>query len=155
MYICCKNYLNFNFSKQAREKTNYRNICLRLNAAPSLDLRRYNTPTSSQVGALILDNNSGQAKTRDVILHAQNGRLQMISEIHSAYDPCQYPVLFPFGSSGWYPDAVQLKRSNRYVTARQYTRYRLQVNSDGIILDTQRSAYDFAQGRSFISAIRS
>lgn len=76
--------------------------------------------------------NSEAGAGRDVILHSLDGSLQRISETHSAYDPCQYPLLFPFGSAGWFPSGYKLKTPPgsqiKYASARHFTNYRLQVH---------------------------
>ena len=35
------------------------------------------------------------------MIRRQGGQIRHISEIHPAYDPLQYPLLFPRGEDGW------------------------------------------------------
>ena len=77
---------------------------VRLRVAPGLDKRRYNLPTADEV-AVILP--GAQFKTpRDIVLRNRAGPLYRISDLHPAYAPLQYPLLFPWGENGWHPDMV-------------------------------------------------
>ncbi|KAI8983897.1 hypothetical protein BDB01DRAFT_835502 [Pilobolus umbonatus] len=84
-------------------------------AERTLDSRRYNAPTRTEIGVLILGNtsvlNSYVPVTRDIVVHLRNNpqhsaannpsQLHRISEINECCDPRQYVVVFPSGSSGW------------------------------------------------------
>jgi hypothetical protein len=72
--------------------------------APSSDHRRYNRPTANEV-AVILPGADGtiQSGPRDIIIEYRSGYLRRISELHSAYLPLRYPILFPYGEQGWHP----------------------------------------------------
>ena len=60
--------------------------------------RRYNTPCGSEIGILMPNEPTA---TRDIIIHNKDGSLQHISELHRAYDPLQYPLLFVHGTDGY------------------------------------------------------
>ncbi|KIM40031.1 hypothetical protein M413DRAFT_29163, partial [Hebeloma cylindrosporum] len=75
---------------------------VRLRLMPGLDRRRYNLPTADEV-AVILPGNHG-AEPRDIVLRLRSGPLHRISDLHPAYAPLQYPLLFPRGENGWYPE---------------------------------------------------
>jgi hypothetical protein len=79
------------------------NVRLFIHADHGKDIRRYNMPTVSEVAAIMI-NNDDHTHGRDIILHSLDGSLQRISEIHGAYDPLQYPLLFPLGEHGWHPN---------------------------------------------------
>jgi hypothetical protein len=47
---------------------------------------------------------AGQADAelkRDVNVYPKNGSLKCVDELHGAYDPLQYVLLFPYGQFGW------------------------------------------------------
>jgi len=67
------------------------------------DPRRYNLPTTSEVGIIIKKDFSNANSTRDLIIEHCSGKLQRISELHSAYLPLRFPLLFPYGEQGWHP----------------------------------------------------
>src|SRR5262249_42109046 len=67
------------------------------------DPRRYNLPTASEVGIIINKDFSGVNAARDLIIEHRGGRLKRISELHSAYLPLRFPLLFPYGEPGWHP----------------------------------------------------
>jgi hypothetical protein len=65
-----------------------------------MDRRRYNRPTVSQVGALLVDSDE-PSSGRDIIIETCQGELKRICELSQSYDPLQYPLLHPHGESGW------------------------------------------------------
>jgi len=67
------------------------------------DPRRYNLPTASEVGVIIGKDPSDVNATRDLIIEHRGGQLKRISELHSAYLPLRFPLLYPFGEPGWHP----------------------------------------------------
>jgi hypothetical protein len=105
------------------------------------DSRRYNTPNASEVAAIMIgDGQEMEYQNRDIILQPHEGGLQQISEIHRAYTPLHYVLMFPRGEDGWHPnipiyneealeisDNDEANVSNKYVTAMNYFAYRLQV----------------------------
>jgi hypothetical protein len=68
------------------------------------DLRRYNAPTTDEVGALMVGGNVDEANTRDIVIRSTNGYFQCVSPLHSAYAPLHYVLLFPDGRNGWHDD---------------------------------------------------
>ena len=66
------------------------------------DPRRYNLPTASEVGVIIGRDLSDVNATRDLIIEHRGGPLKRISELHSAYLPLRFPLLYPFGEPGWH-----------------------------------------------------
>ncbi|KAJ8457646.1 hypothetical protein ONZ45_g18233 [Pleurotus djamor] len=77
-------------------------VSVRLRVGPGLDRRRYNLPTADEV-AVILPTDASAADKRDIILHCRSGALQTISDLHPAYIPLFYVLLFPYGENGWHP----------------------------------------------------
>src|SRR5262249_53778129 len=71
--------------------------------AKKQDPRRYNLPTASEVGVIIPKDSSNINATRDLIIEHRGGQLKRISELHSAYLPLRFPLLFPYGEPGWHP----------------------------------------------------
>ena len=61
--------------------------------------RRFNAPLSSHDVAILMPNDP--VGKRDIVLHTRINECMRISELHKAYDPLQYPLLFPFGTDGW------------------------------------------------------
>ena len=69
------------------------------------DGRRYNLPTTSDIGGIIPDNTATtRSPFRDIVLRLRGGGLRSINELHALYDAYAYPLLFPFGEEGWHPD---------------------------------------------------
>ncbi|KAF8072148.1 hypothetical protein FPV67DRAFT_1371020, partial [Lyophyllum atratum] len=74
-------------------------VCLRV--APGLDHRRYNLPTADEV-AVILPDGDAASQPRDIQIHRRDGALRTISNLHPAYVPLYYVLLFPRGEPGWH-----------------------------------------------------
>lgn len=107
-------------------------VSVRLRVSPSLDRRRYNLPTADEV-AVILPSNRSATDPRDIILHRRDGPLQRISDLHPAYTPLHYVLLFPRGENGWHsemrlhqPDREHPKR----LTQTRHAAFRLQSRTD-------------------------
>ncbi len=50
---------------------------------------------------LIVGNDQEANDGWDIILQPYDGGLQHISDLHSAYAPLHYVLLFPVGTAGW------------------------------------------------------
>ncbi|KAJ7728602.1 hypothetical protein DFH07DRAFT_723045, partial [Mycena maculata] len=77
-------------------------VSVRLRVAPGVHARRGNLPTADKV-AVILPDQAG-TEPRDIVLRRRNGPLVQISDLHPAYSPLYYVLLFPYGEAGWHPD---------------------------------------------------
>uniref|UniRef100_A0A0R0E6I2 ATP-dependent DNA helicase n=1 Tax=Glycine max TaxID=3847 RepID=A0A0R0E6I2_SOYBN len=99
------------------------------------DGRLYNLPNTAEVVALIVgDEHTGNH--RDIIIEKQTGLLKRINELHPAYLPLQYPLLYPRGEDGYRPDIPHKDHPNihaakrKNVTIREYFCYRLQSRNN-------------------------
>ena len=90
----------------------------------SVDIRRYNAPTESEVGAIIIDNDMSNG-SRDLVLRKQSGGLQRIDASYGVYDPLEYPLLFPKGQHGWHTN-VRPTQSRR-ISCLEFACHRLMV----------------------------
>jgi len=118
------------------------------------DSRRYNTPSASEVAAIIIgDGQETQYQNRDIVLRPYEGALQRISEIHPSYAPLHYVLMFPRGENGWHPNISTYNESirihdeeisetnsgddtnisNKCITAMNYFAYRLQVRPEEVL----------------------
>ena len=80
-----------------------------------LDDKIYNKPTIHEIAAIIRDGDEGLP--RDIAVRGKNSLVHKISDLHSAYDPLQYPLLFPQGTQGW---TTNIKNGNRKITQREF-----------------------------------
>ncbi|XP_019189454.1 PREDICTED: uncharacterized protein LOC109183853 isoform X2 [Ipomoea nil] len=86
------------------------NILIRSNA--SLDQRVYNMPTSSQVAATWVDEQDGSGQNNhDIRVFAKTGQSHSVKYNYGCYDPLQYPLLFPYGESGWHEGISKVPKS--------------------------------------------
>jgi len=126
---------------------------LRLIAFRTKDVCRYNGPTADEIVTLMIGDGSDAIDKRDVVIAQQVGPCQCISELHVGYMALHYPLLFPYGEDGWYPNIplngviadvdldedhakkAKLQRKHCNVTMAEFYGYRLQHrDTDGIAL---------------------
>ncbi|UYV60223.1 hypothetical protein LAZ67_1000470 [Cordylochernes scorpioides] len=74
--------------------------------------RRYNAPMTNEIALLMVGQEFGP---RDIELHCRNNLTQRISEIHQAYDPLQYPLIFCRGEVGYSVSLPQVNPSTREI----------------------------------------
>ena len=110
---------------------------IRLRVAPGHDRRRYNLPTADEVAVILpgVDGGDTNLSQRDIILHTRMGGLQIINDLHPAYVPLYYVLLFPYGENGWH-SALKLRSPDdghtvaKRLTQTRYVAYRLQVREN-------------------------
>lgn len=113
-------------------------VSIRLRVAPSYRHHRaqYNLPTADEVAVILpgVDGDDTRYTQRDIILQRHKGELQIISDLHPAYVPLYYVLLFPNGESGWHPDLKLLscntQQAPRRLTQTRYVAFRLQVREN-------------------------
>ncbi|XP_074307245.1 uncharacterized protein LOC141642356 [Silene latifolia] len=81
---------------------------------PIQDQRMHNAPTASQVAAIWVDDeNSSHPPRHDVVIYAISETSHRILHYYGCYDPLHYPLLFPFGESGWHRRIYRVSRHPR------------------------------------------
>ena len=113
-------------------------ISIRLRVTPGYHRhrRRYNLPTVDEVAVILpgVDGNNTQLSHRDIVLQTRAGVLQIISDLHPAYIPLYYVLLFPYGENGWHPDlkirSLGRGGNTKRLTQIRYVAYRLQVREN-------------------------
>ena len=95
------------------------------------DGRIYNTPTTSELAALIVGDIDVNFNVRDIIIHEHSGDPHRINELHPSYLPLQYPLLFPYGEDGYRDDVLYRAESlgctklKKLVSVKEFFCYRL------------------------------
>ncbi|XP_056848871.1 uncharacterized protein LOC130499009 [Raphanus sativus] len=115
------------------------------------DGRTYNTPTASEVAALIPGDFNMDMDKRDIVLQRHSGKLFRINEIHASYLALQYPLLFTYGEDGFrlgikkcVTEATK-KQKKATISMRQFFAYRLhkRKNESGHLLHARRLFQQF------------
>ena len=97
--------------------------------------RTFNAPTTDEV-AVLLAAPDHVTKGRDVVVQWQSGELQRMNELNPAYDPLQYPLLFPHGTDGYsihipqYDPTRGVFHETNKVSSMQFYSYLLQQRQD-------------------------
>ena len=86
-----------------------------------VDSKTYAPPSTSQIGAVIVDGNAAQE--RSIVVRARGGRLQKVYDLHPLYDALSYPLLLGF-NLGWSMN-IPHQWGNRSVTLREFYTYYL------------------------------
>ena len=131
---------NFRQARDIFQTAETSNISMVIHGDRTQDLHRYNTPTSSDVAALMIgDGHDIEPLNRDILLRSCEGGLQRISELHPSYDPLHYVLLFPKGDDGWHVNIPLTGSGSRTrVTQMQFYSYRLQIRDDNWIQSAGR-----------------
>ena len=91
-------------AKERLDSEEHVSLCLKTVDIPHLDQRRYNHPTASEVGIIMVGNGEDGATERDLIVQARGGRFHSISYLKSSYIPLRFPIAFVYGEQGWHPN---------------------------------------------------
>lgn len=94
--------------------------------------RQYNTPTVSEIAALITNDFGQGIPSRDIIVNYKDTGKQRISELHPSYMALQYPLLFPYGEDGFH-DSIPFHNNTGgrqtirgFITMKEYYAYIIQ-----------------------------
>ncbi|CAF4464570.1 unnamed protein product, partial [Rotaria sp. Silwood2] len=93
------------------------------------DRRLYNVPTANEVAAVFVGEDSEIPTYQHIAIHPRGQGLQKIQIIDPNCDPMTYPLLFPRGDKGWYPELEKIDqlRNRRRVSMLQFYSYRLAI----------------------------
>ncbi|XP_013594329.1 PREDICTED: uncharacterized protein LOC106302348 [Brassica oleracea var. oleracea] len=102
--------------------------------------RQYDLPTASEIGGLIVGDLSATSVGRDIVVELKSSALQRISDLHPLLMSLQYPLLFPYGDTGYNerlpycgPAASTVRRE--YMTMREFYAYQIQTRpSEGMTI---------------------
>ena len=100
---------------------------------PNAATRTYNSPSCTEVAAIIVGDN--EAKNKRYVTISNNGEgLQFIPSTHTSYDPLSYLITHMHGDKGWTTDIPRWKNtvrdwtiSNKKVSTMDFYAYRAQV----------------------------
>ncbi|RID81149.1 hypothetical protein BRARA_A03747 [Brassica rapa] len=133
----------FRKARDAHEHSSCPEFRIRLIGQPKRG-RQYDMPTTDEIAGLIVGDFSEHMGDRDIIVHHKSAGLQHISDMHPLYMTLQYPLLFPYGQSGFNENiqVVNIDGSTRqrsYITKREYFAYQLQTRlEEGMTIVTSK-----------------
>ncbi|XP_022853134.1 uncharacterized protein LOC111374654 [Olea europaea var. sylvestris] len=107
------------FFRSLSDMNNLHNHRLHIRCQPELDQRVFNTPTTSQVATVWADDDQNtNVRVHDITIYDHSSDSHRVHYNYDCYDPLQYPLLFPFGESGWHEGIKRIKNiesRNRYL----------------------------------------
>ncbi|KAL6570058.1 hypothetical protein OROMI_014572 [Orobanche minor] len=111
------------FFRSLRELPNLRDYTIVLRADPCLDMRIYSMPTTHQVAAIWNELTDVPIDhPHDIRVCTSAGKTHRLHYYYGCYDPLQYPLLFPYGESGWHTGIEKLTPLDIGHEVRRYTR---------------------------------
>ncbi|KAG6666809.1 hypothetical protein CIPAW_01G058000 [Carya illinoinensis] len=115
------------FFRSLDDLSNLENQVIHIRSDVGLDQRVFNAPTSSQVAAILVENeDADQLRGRDICVFSHFGGSHI------------YPLLFPLGDTGWHQgiqriltnESLNRKRKDPIVSCREYYCYKLQIREN-------------------------
>ncbi|XP_050225551.1 uncharacterized protein LOC126675026 [Mercurialis annua] len=107
-------------------------IKLKLVGRRETDTSQYTAPVASEIAGLLVGDFGYYDKNRDIVVEYKTGTLRRISSLHPSFMAMQFPMLFPYGESGYMvdikysPTTSPKKIKCQYVTMREYYAYYIQ-----------------------------
>ncbi|XP_074298792.1 uncharacterized protein LOC141629731 [Silene latifolia] len=102
------------FFRSLREVGIHEESRIVIRADPTHDQRTHNAPTASQVAAIwVEDEGSSEPQRHDIVVYAWSGVSHRVRHYYGCYDPLQYPLLFPYGDTGWHRCIYKYNSSHR------------------------------------------
>lgn len=94
--------------------------------------RQYDLPSADEIGGLLFGDQSVNPSSKDLVVEYRSSALQRISDLHPLYMTLQYPLLFPYGESGYtenipYCDTESSTVKRECMTMREFYAYQLQT----------------------------
>ncbi|CAN7120506.1 unnamed protein product, partial [Brassica rapa subsp. narinosa] len=141
--------------RSARERFNTypeETLHMRIVSSREKDGRTYDTPTASEVAALIPGDFNLDMDRRDIVLEEKkSGLLKRIDEIHPSYLALQYPLIFTYGEDGFRlgiqkrTTEATAKHKRQTISMRQWYAFRLQEreNESHTLLHSKRLFQQF------------
>ncbi|XP_009796236.1 uncharacterized protein [Nicotiana sylvestris] len=97
------------FLKSLIDVPNISNYNIALKYDSGLDQRVYNLPTTSEVAGIWVEKETTEVSYAPHIrIYTHSNRSQIVNYYYGCYDPLQYPLLFPYGQSGWNCDIKKI-----------------------------------------------
>ncbi|KAG5578001.1 hypothetical protein H5410_058135 [Solanum commersonii] len=92
------------------------NFYIALKSDAGLDQRVYNLPTTSEVAAIWVEKEFNEiGSSPHIRIYTRSNQSQILNYYYGCYDPLQYPLLFPYGQSGWHCAIKKNNTSKRYI----------------------------------------
>ena len=104
------------FFRSLKNIPTFKDLRIHIRSDAALDQHVYNTPLASQVAAIwVEDDSSRDYSSRDIIVYSHSGSSHRVQYYFGCYDPLQYPLLFPYGDTGWHQGIRRVEKGKKYL----------------------------------------
>lgn len=91
------------FFRSLSDVTKLQDHEIHIRCDPGLDQTVFNTPTTSQVAVVwVEDDENTNVRVRDITIYGHSGNSHRVHYYYGFYDPLQYLLLFSYEESGWH-----------------------------------------------------
>ncbi|GJX86735.1 hypothetical protein Tco_0337509 [Tanacetum coccineum] len=91
--------------------------------------REYDLLTFDTLGTIVFESGPDTRMNYDVIIEPKDGFPQRISRLHKSYMSLQFPLLFVYGQSGYYPEMKLRDDDDKRISMNNYYMYQLHERS--------------------------
>uniref|UniRef100_A0A914MFS2 ATP-dependent DNA helicase n=1 Tax=Meloidogyne incognita TaxID=6306 RepID=A0A914MFS2_MELIC len=110
-----------------RENRSPVEISLLFDTRSKLDKRLgYNVPKANEVAVVYVPGADGEVPDAKLVVRERGKELKILNSTNEMVSPMTYPLFFPRGTLGWYPD-IRQDNSTRRVTRLQYVSYSIGI----------------------------
>ncbi|XP_028793347.1 uncharacterized protein LOC114749047 [Neltuma alba] len=143
--------ISYRMASEILKRDQHSNVNIRLIRNSDHSDRVYDMPTASEVAALLVGDFDRSYFKRDIIVEKRAGALQRIDELHKAYIPLQYPIIFHYGNNGYdstikhSETTLTQTKKRKTLTPREYLSFRLmdRNNEQSVLLHSKRLLQQF------------
>lgn len=126
------------FFRSLRDHVIDERTTIRINHDPVLDQHVYNAPSSSEVAAILLDSSmSSDSEGPYIIVSGRSNKSHRLKHFYGCYDPLSYPLLFPYGESGWRRSIPRCPRNGAGRPVLQYDPVQEATSVEEILADEE------------------
>ena len=102
------------FFRSLKDISNLEELFIHIKSDTSVDQRVYNAPVASQVAAVwVEDGMNSNGRCREIVVNSHSGYSHKVEYYFGCYDSLQYPLMFPFGDTGWHQGIRKIDKHKR------------------------------------------
>ncbi|GKB09571.1 hypothetical protein Tco_0837883 [Tanacetum coccineum] len=117
--------------RTARDKIKAGNVPnFKIRSFSVVEEHEYDLPASGTLGAIVFETGPDTITDYDVIIESGDGIPQRVNILYPSYMSLQFPMLFVYGQSRFYPEMKQHSGGKKKLSMNMYYVYQLHERSD-------------------------